>query len=374
MEGPRPPRPEELDSLLELLCEVWGYFPETYSWEHLRRVIRQPLYRRDARVMVDGGRVVSNIQMYYHDLSLYGCRVKVASIGCVCTQAEYRRRGLAGAVLGRCLEDMTAAGARLLLVSGDRSLYRRHHCVPAGEFRWSEVDLTSLGGAPSGLRVEQVGVEAWPTLAPLYDAESLRFVRPLEFLSRSCFWWDCNQPMLWRVAVGDRTLGYVNIAQGVPETGARRSPWVYEYAGSRAALVEALGEIGERAGIERLRFAFPAADRELGYLLERAGVTLRPGRLPDHTVRVLDVPGLMRDLRPYVRARLPRAEARRLSFGQVGEVCVIERGAERVELSLSEAAALMLGGDSRPELPAGLAQVAEALFPVPLPMIGLDYI
>ncbi|MDH4179615.1 MAG: GNAT family N-acetyltransferase, partial [Armatimonadota bacterium] len=102
MDGPRAPRREELDPLLDLLCDIWPHFTTRYTQQELHSFIRRRVHRRDTRIIAEDGRVVSNIQMMYNHISVYGCRLKVAGIGCVCTREDRRKRGLAGAILEHC--------------------------------------------------------------------------------------------------------------------------------------------------------------------------------------------------------------------------------------------------------------------------------
>lgn len=374
MDGPRAPRADELDSLLDLLCEIWDYFPRLYSQEYLHDGIRRRLHRRDARIIVEDGRPVSNIQMLFHDIDAYGCRFKTASIGCVCTRADRRNRGFAGAILQRCLKDMTDAGARLLFVSGDRSLYRRNHCVHAGDFLDARLDPAVLPPAPPSLSVRRVQPDAWPLLAPLYQAEPVRFRRRLNFLQETCFWWDCNRHQIWLIESAGRALAYAAFVTGFVAEGQKPTPALAEYAGSRAALVDALPAIAQGGSYSAVELAFPAWDRDLAYLVGRLGAELRPRPLPHHTVRLLDLPGLMLELRPYLAARLPESDLDRLSFAQEGETCRFTCGEQTLSLGLSEAAPLVLGGPNRPAVEGDLGRVLASVFPLPLPLIGFEYI
>ena len=146
-----------------------------------------------------------------------------------------------------------------------------------------------------------------------------------------------------------------------------------EYAGSRAALVEALPLILEQSGLKLISFDFPAHDRELAYLLARQGIELARKTIRDHTIRLLDLPTLMRRLRPYVRARLARNEARELSFEQE-DGCVFGYGSEEVALDLARSAALVLGGPRAPRVRGELGRLLASVFPIPLPLPGMNYV
>ena len=109
------------------------------------------------------------------------------------------------------------------------------------------------------------------------------------------------------------------------------------------------------------------------YLLGRRGVALKEETLSG-THRLIDLPGLMQKLRPYLRERLESRDVRRLSFDQEGERCSFAYGEERLECSLGEATALVLGGPAAPRVSGDLGRVLSRVLPVPFPMPGFNYL
>lgn len=59
--------------------------------------------------------------------------ISAYSIGAVCTHPDYRGQGLAGQLLELCRQHARSAGASVLFISGDRSLYTRAGSVPFGQ-------------------------------------------------------------------------------------------------------------------------------------------------------------------------------------------------------------------------------------------------
>lgn len=371
LDGPRRVRGEELDALAELLCRVFGSAP-SYPEERVRSGVRSGVQRRAARVIVEDGKPVSHIATIYEHVSIYGCRFRVASIGGVCTEPEYRGRGYAGAILRHSLEEMTGGRAKVLIVSGDRSLYRRAHCVPAGRTFEAEISRGVLEGG-DGVTARRTGLDEWPVMAQLHQAEAVRFVRAADFWERLCCWWDCAGPEVWLIEAGGEAMAYVTLTREWEEKPGSRRRVVSEYAGSRSALLEGLPAVFGEAGLDSIRFRVLGHDRELAYMLRRRGIALKAAVLSG-THRLVDLPGLMRRLRPYLAARLPRRELRRLSFDQEGEKCALMYGSERTELALSQAGALVLGGPDAPELSGELAGVLSRVLPVPFPMPGFNYV
>ena len=372
MAEPRPVEPNETEDLAELIGTIFS-LGDHYSRAHMVSQLKRPLARREALVVCEDGRPVSHIRTAYSTVSIYGCEFKVASIGCVGTVEAYRGRGYAGAILEMSLRRMEKKGAKVLIVSGSRGLYRRAQCVPAGRTLTARVRPGDLGESPSGISVRRVGPEDWPLLAPLQQAESVRFARRLDFLSKRPFWWDCDFPEVWLVERGGDPVAYVGMTRDWRQDVATRRRHVWEYAGARAGLLAGLPAIFRESGVEEIQLNVLGHDGEMVYLLRRMGVALREGTLGG-THRLIDLPGLMRKLRPYLRERLERRDLGRLSFDQEGDGCVFAYGEERLECGLGEATALVLGGPAAPKVAGDLGRVLARVFPVPFPMPGFNYL
>ncbi len=371
MEGPRLVRRNEVPDLSNLLCEVFG-FDGIYDKAAFTKGLLRPVQLRGGTVVVEDGRPVSYILNVVDEVSVYGCRFKVASIGGVGTDKAYRNRGYAGQVLAETIRATTAAGARVMIVSGNRSLYERNHCVPVGDLLAASISREQMPPPDPSLAVRRFSVEDWGALSPLSAAEPVRFVRPSDFLAKCCCWWDVSRPEVWVVSGADGPLAYLSLLPPWRrEEQSTRS--VGDYGGSRAAILGALSLICKTGGISSVSFRLPRQDRELSYLLSSQGFALKPTTFSG-THRILNLPGLMRDLRPYLAARLPGSQLRRLSFDQSGESCAIALGSERLDVDLSAAARLVLGGKGAPQVGGELGEVLRAVFPLPFPMPGFNYV
>ncbi len=367
MEGPRLVRPEEMEDLDHLVSLCFGGAMEARGGRRARR--RVPA---GAWVVSCDGKPISHIRLVYNALSLYGCRVKIVSVGGVCTHPGYRGKGIASALLEHCLEVAAGAGAGLALISGDRGLYRRAHAVDAGasfEVVLAPDSLDAPAGAPRARRAEP---EDWWACARLYQSEPVRFVRSGEFIAQA-FLGRRRRPG-WVIEWSGDIVAYVCLSRHWRTSPEDRRRIVAEYAGSRAALGAALPSLFEAGEFEQIEFRAPRWDRELAHLFERQGLELRPTTLAGHTMRLLDLPRLMQRLRPYVAARLRSAPARRLRFEQRGSVCVFALGDEKADLDLALSAKLVLGGPGAPRVGGELGRVLGTLFPLPLPMPGLNYV
>jgi GNAT superfamily N-acetyltransferase len=365
-EGPRLATAAERDDLGELMARCFG--------GAVRPRARRRRWRPDLRgawVMARGGKPVSHVKLVYNHLLIYGCRVKVASIGGVCTHPDFRGQGIATALLDHCTQEAKGAGAALMIISGGRGLYRRAQAVDAGATLRADIVPGAVQRAQEGGWVRPATAEDWPAFARLYQQEPVRFVRSADFFARAMA--RRHHGGAWMVGSPEGAEAYLLLARDWSVGHDAPQRIVGEYAGSRAALVEALPLILEQSGLQLMSFDFPAHDRELAYLLARQGIELARETIRDHTIRLLDLPVLMRRLRPYVRARLARNEARQLSFEQ-GDGCIFRYGSEEVVLDLARSAALVLGGRRAPRVRGELGRVLAAVLPIPLPLPGMNYV
>ena len=130
MEGPRPVRPEEFSSLMEMINDI--FTSERRMMREAFPLFFHPDNLQNLFVYVDGDRVVSHVGVLIRDMIVNGCRLTTASVGSVGTVPEYRGRGFAGACLDAAEEKAVSDGVSVTLISGRRSLYRRFGGVQVG--------------------------------------------------------------------------------------------------------------------------------------------------------------------------------------------------------------------------------------------------
>ncbi len=367
-EGPRLVRREELDDLGDLIALSFGGVVRPRQG----RRSREWEARSGSWVIARDGKPVSHMRLVYNVLSLNGCRLKIASIGGVCTHPDYRGQGIASTLLDHCVKAATDRGASLLLISGERGLYRRAMAVDAGLTYEAEARPGAAPAAEPAPQARPARPDDWIACARLYQSERVRFVRSADFFARAFSWRAARGG--WVMEFGGKVAAYVLLSRpwGTPPDHPRRL--VAEHAGSRSALLEGLPSLFKASGFQQITLRAPEWDREMAYLLTRAGLALEPTTLPEHTIRLLDLPRLMRRLRFYRAERLSRADVRRLVFEQEGPHCIFAFGGEKLELDLRRAAALVLGGPEAPQVEGELGRVLALLFPLPFPLPGLNYV
>ena len=96
-----------------------------------------------------------------------------------------------------------------------------------------------------------------------------------------------------------------------------------------------------------------------------------------HTMRIVDFPGLLGDLKGHVGARLTADQQRAVRFCQDGDRYAIVHGSHRMELDGAAMTRLVLGPapaseTETPVLARSLGEIASQLFPLPSFLPGLN--
>jgi hypothetical protein len=210
--------------------------------------------------------------------------------------------------------------------------------------------------------------------------EPVHFVRGVkDFAEHFCHLEEFPRGEDWVFEIEGQPVAYAILslpweARQDPGAGVRE---VFEYAGSRLALAAGLAEVVARQGLREMRLFVPWQDLDFLQLLQGQGFVTE--RVPlEHTMRVVDLPGLMSDLRRYVSARLTARQRRGLRFEQEGDRYRVARGRERLELDGVAMTRLVMGTPPKmmpnvPLEPGTLGEIVRTLFPLPSFLPGLNY-
>ncbi len=292
-------RRSERELLLDLL-DRWE-LPDGWAGRDLfRRYIEDDPTFADENVWVavDDGRLVSCVQIFPRPLQICGRAVPTGGIGSVFTLPDYRRDGLAGSLLERAVEAMSASGCELSLLF-------------AARIAW----------------YTRLGWRSWPVTRnllarrdpspPAAAAEILRFDAARDLAEVEDLYRDYSGALDGTV-VRDERLWQASLANagnpGEDFRVARRGEEVLAYA--RATVLEGFPtviEFGRRAeGVAALADLFCAMidehaatsglhlDPELERALESRGFDLHRGEHPFVMLRCIDAAALARrlDLEP----------------------------------------------------------------------------
>jgi GNAT superfamily N-acetyltransferase len=369
IDGPRPARDEELPGIIALSNDLFSpadgvdmgrAFPTLFTKDNAENLF----------VFVDEGSPVALAGITIQDLGIGEAVVRAACIGSVCTRASHRGRGLAARLTDECFAAASARGASLMLISGGRGLYRRIGCIDAGLFQAVRVDRTSRF-PEAACRVRGWTESDLPDLQALHRGETVRFIRTpavLACLLRSGTL-RARPSRTWVVRVGEHTAAYLCISDAT----------VREFAGSRRAVLGAAPAILSATGAESLEIEALASDAELVSLAAAFGLPSRTTGM-DGTLKITDP----RTFFKSISCLVPRGLSIECGNGpSVGQCPVVFRaGSESMTVSADgDLAALVFGSVEREAPEAGpaaaqgpLSSLLRAVFPLPLPAYGLNYI
>lgn len=372
MEGPRAVRSDEFERLMETIDEVFAggrrymraSFPLLFNIGNLENLF----------VVVEDGRPVSHVGIIIRDINVFGCRIKTASVGSVGTLEEYRGRGFAGACLDAAEKKAVAEGASVTLISGRRSLYTRFGGVQVGSSLVADVPA---GDAADGISLRRAGAGDILVLEGLYEREPVRFHRPLEDWEATLKSLEArsrgkNDHALFIVERAGEPVAYILgshfIWDDVPQTR------VAEFAGCRRSIMAALPAVCASLGGGAVEMKAPAWDTVLTGLLAAAGYPTQQQHLNGHTVKVSSLENFLRQVQPLIEERVGLAAAGGLQYGTTDDGLYDCRiGEDRLTIEPSEFTALAFGqppGDRERER----SGVLDRIFPMPLPLVGLNYV
>jgi len=391
MKGPKPATGQEIRSAAELGRRI--FHPDSPAPTGPEAAPLAPdAVRENLRVFSDGGRVVSAVSMNYRPVVLLGTCHLACTFGGVCTDADYRGRGLATRLLEDCRRQALADGADLVLISGRRGLYRNSGYAPVGHFEACTVGRDSLPLAPRSAEGSDAGYvlrsptpEDLPALMRLHVAEPVRFVRTpeemLRLVGHKSVLNGRGETMLVCRQDGGEPVACITCQIGgryrekVPPNSTR----IVEVAGSRWAVLHALPALMDRQGVDEVELHYSGSDTEFTRMARDCGWPSEPRGFRG-TVGIIEPQRFWDASSRLFRERLGAERFERLGFSADGAVR-ITCGGERLELADRTAFTELVFTHParRHELPLGLpagselARMLDEVFPMPVVNYGLNY-
>jgi len=271
-------------------------FPDLFSVENIENI----------RVIVEDGIPVSNINYLIRPVSIYGCTVSVASLGAVATLEEYRGRGYASALLDDCIKRMSGQGAQVLLISGNRRLYRNVGSVPAG-FMYNfeitlndntEVNLSEIEEyTVREIDIENCSSDDFYKLVKLYRNENVRFIRGFDefrrlLLSRKHLRKIKDEKKIIVAEKNDEFAAYMYM--GVNEKNGH----IYDCAGSRKLIIETCMKLIKENILKKVNGRLLPYHKEAIEFCKKSNINLKESRLIG-TIKIVDFVGFMEAIKQY---------------------------------------------------------------------------
>lgn len=370
LEGPRALHPTEIEPLRHLTDSVFregmmNQYPQLFNADNYENL----------RVCVDNGIVASHVGMKIQEASFFGNRIKTACIGGVSTLPEYRKLGLASLCFDDARRKAREEGVDIMIVSGDRHLYRSRGCLPVGRdltFQWS----ASATSAATDITLAPLQNEELSLLTECYRAEPVRYQRqPSDYNYALQSHWAMNHPIEFltiRQKGAFRAYALVSLRRKNEGTN------LVEYGGDRHALLQALPQIQQRHNLTTLSLQVARHDTLLKSLLEQSGLSGTPCTTSG-TVTLINFPQIMDRLRPLFAEKLGIPTAQTLRFWEEEEQFGFALANEKLILDRDTTTRLLFGTLERtaeeiaPESGA-LGEVLQTILPLPTLWYGINYV
>ncbi len=248
------------------------------------------------------GRPVSMIGLMPKTIHVFGHAVSAVLMGAVCTLSEYRGQGLASRLLEEVLTDWK--NVSLLIISGDRDLYRRIGSVPFGRLRALSISSKSLHLPPDDVVIRSISDDEIPKMCQIYGLESCRFHRTADEMKKLIEGWrwasrfDGPGPLAILGAYRHGVMEAYIVARGGVHDG---HPTIYEveWAGSRNRLLALAEGLLKHFSAEEVSVIGPWEDREFRDLAENEGVSDR--WVPNSgTLRLMNPERLTQEFEPWL--------------------------------------------------------------------------
>jgi predicted N-acetyltransferase YhbS len=334
-------------------------------------------------IVLDDAHAISHIGIKERELIIYGCKTMVGCIGGVATKSDYRQKGLATRLMKRSVQQINEDQGDIMLVSGDRDLYRRQRCFPAAPMYRIHVTRSDAEKFDdSNMKFVPYNQEYLPHVINIHQKEPVRFHRDmpefrvmLERRTPAPFW---TRTEVFMLIDGDDVLGHIVIQEPRDDRrGKGRVRAIAEYAGVRSAIADSIKLLFDRYKMEELLFFAPEHELEFLHILHQMGIRGEKRNLGGHTFRIVNLPRFMDRFTPYIEERIGKDRAALLNFAQESEKFTIIYKQDRLELDDESLVALMFGTShgiedeviSRSE---EMAELLQALFPLPFLWPGLN--
>lgn len=294
-------KPTELDQAALLADSIFRE-PGATSMQELFPLIFRPGLSHSYAAVAEDGKVAAFMGLVPSTLKTGDALLNVFSIGAVCTDPAFRGQGLAGQLLEKCQSHAAEAGASLIFVSGDRSLYTRAGCVPFGGTQFAELNassaqvLAAAAGEEWTLRPMQPG-DFFAVYRLLNECEAGHVYSPGELallLGTEAYAGAMGLAQRTLVAVRDGSIeGFAAVAVPAADVPSPSSAPAVEWAGQPSAVAALLAKAALCGGVGALQVPVPWQERSLLALLRDAGASLSAGA-NSGTVCIADREALLR--------------------------------------------------------------------------------
>ncbi|MCZ8516083.1 GNAT family N-acetyltransferase [Paenibacillus filicis] len=375
-------REEDMPLAVRLADSVFrDYDPDKKSFAKSHPLLFAPGLCQSFAAFIDG-RPVSFVGLVPSIVRIGSARIHCCSIGGVCTHPDYRGRGYAGLILQRVMDHIDRAGASLLLVSGNRTLYQRANCFEFGSFRNYTLDCEQSAqlmaqNLATGITIREADAADWFGLRNAAATRLNAFEQSLWDLALLIEAEPAGSPMKQhhKVLAAERDGAIRGFAViGVPYANAAVVPRAFEWAGEAPLVACLFAEALQRYNMSELTVPVAWHEAQLSDLLARAGIRSAEGNNVG-TIHIVRPERLIEQLQPYFQQISTEAAGNlRIEASEDGTTRVHVKGGA-ANLDAQALVALMFDKEPEIDLDEDVLCSLCSLFPIPFPYTGgLNYV
>lgn len=305
-------------------------------------------------------------------------QLKVYSLGSVATHPEHRKKGYASEILKRILDHINKSEASLLLVSGDRDLYKRVNCFPFGTIHEYKLTPPSLSEHDFNIEnIREFEPTDWFQMKELADHREVRFEQSI---------WDLAMlikvepfasiyKMKHKVLVStkDGKIDAFLVIAMAYKSENRSESIVIEWAGDERALTGLMYYAVKKFNVMNIKLSVPWHEKKLIYELNSLEYTVK---LMPGTIHIVNSERLFQQISPYLEEKdQKRFQLLKVTALEDGQTQISANG-ESILFNPLELVQLIFGGHLNSNNIGGeLKVILNELFPIPFPYTaGLNYV
>lgn len=335
------------------------YLPWTIRLEHHFAPSYVPENRAYTCVAMDGKKIAAHASGKAYGVRVGDARITWSSFGNVMTLPEYRGKGLASRINARLWGRMKKDGVDGVYISGGRGLYTRAGAAFSGRYFSFVLKASQIKAASQGLRLKKCGPSNLASLLRLQRSKNVGFERSER---------DFRTTLSHGIAYLCKCQAWLLLSSGKPLAWLALNPAkrakLIDYAGPRSAVLAGLKLASRKLGFKEVELSVAGWDEEFLRLAGGKGKF----SLVDGTHLILDPQRLFKRLRPYFEQQLGKEAARSLAFKQKGKGFEVKLGSKRASLKDLPALTKFIFGNK-----AKVSGPFQAIFPLPFPIIGLNW-
>lgn len=251
-------------------------------------------------VAIEDGNVVSMVNDYNTFVQLGSSRIKVTSIGSVCTEELYKHRGIASQLIQLADHKMKEEQIRIAIISGAGGIYAKYGANEVGDMIGFRVTRNHIQRGMTNTSFRPFQQDDLHKMFEIYQKESIKFERTwnefqLLFQGQTSPDSYADYPTYLLLEEGD-IKAYVIFQRDF----GRRTLRVKEFAGNRFLIRQMLTELLITMKKTSATIVMTPSDPLAGMMKQ---IPSQKTHL-HASLKIVDFKGLMNDLNPYLNEKL----------------------------------------------------------------------